>query len=79
MSIGHLILIFLIVFLVFGAKRLPEIARACGQALNEFQKGKDEIADVANGKTEKKSVATAAPVAADKPVSTAEEKKNPVS
>ena len=45
MSASHLFLIFMIVLLVFGAKRLPEIARAMGKAVNEFKKAKDEVAD----------------------------------
>ncbi len=36
-------LIFLIVLLLFGAKRLPEIARSLGKAANEFQKAKNEL------------------------------------
>jgi len=47
LSMGHLFLIFLIVILFFGAKRLPEIARSFGQALNEFKKAKDEVANSA--------------------------------
>lgn len=45
MGIGfqELLLIFLIVLLLFGAKRLPEIARSLGKASNEFKKAKDEI------------------------------------
>lgn len=32
-------LIFLVVLLLFGAKRVPEIARSFGQSINEFKKG----------------------------------------
>ena len=39
----ELILIFAVVLLLFGAKRLPEIARSIGKAVNEFKKGKDEF------------------------------------
>jgi sec-independent protein translocase protein TatA len=42
---GELIIIFLIVLLVFGAKRLPELARALGQAKKEFQKASREVTD----------------------------------
>lgn len=45
LSASHLFLIFLIVLLFFGAKRLPEIAKAMGKAVNEFKKAKDEVAD----------------------------------
>ena len=39
----ELVLIVLIVLLLFGAKRLPEIARAMGKSINEFKKAKDEL------------------------------------
>jgi sec-independent protein translocase protein TatA len=39
----ELLLIFVIVFILFGAKRLPEIARGLGQSMKEFQKAKDEF------------------------------------
>jgi len=38
-----LIIILLVVLLLFGAKRLPELARGLGQAMNEFSKAKDEM------------------------------------
>jgi sec-independent protein translocase protein TatA len=40
-----LIIILLIVLVLFGAKKLPELARGMGQAVKEFQKAKDEISD----------------------------------
>lgn len=36
-------LIFLAILLLFGAKKLPELARGLGQAMREFNKAKDEI------------------------------------
>ena len=39
----ELLLIFFIVLLVFGAKRLPEIAKSMGKSVNEFKKAKDDI------------------------------------
>src|SRR5207237_1049495 len=38
-----LIIILLIVLLLFGAKKLPELARGMGQAVREFSKAKDEL------------------------------------
>lgn len=35
------LIILLIILVFFGAKRLPELARAFGQSIREFQKGKD--------------------------------------
>jgi sec-independent protein translocase protein TatA len=40
-----LIIILLIVLVLFGAKKLPELARGMGQAVKEFQKAKDEFND----------------------------------
>jgi sec-independent protein translocase protein TatA len=38
-----LLVILLIVLLLFGAKKLPELARGMGQAMKEFNKAKDEF------------------------------------
>jgi sec-independent protein translocase protein TatA len=35
------LIILLVVLVFFGAKRLPELARAFGQSIREFQKGKN--------------------------------------
>ena len=40
-----LIVILLIVLVLFGAKKLPELAKGMGQAVKEFQKAKDEFND----------------------------------
>ena len=47
MNIGgqELIFLLLIMLLLFGAKKLPELARGMGQAVKEFQKAKDEFTD----------------------------------
>ena len=37
------ILILLIILVLFGAKRLPELARSLGQSMNEFRKAKEEF------------------------------------
>ena len=41
----ELIIILLVVLLLFGARRIPDIARALGRASHEFKKAKDEIAN----------------------------------
>src|SRR5512144_2333503 len=40
-----LLIILLIVLVLFGAKKLPELARGMGPAVKEFQKAKDEFND----------------------------------
>lgn len=56
-GMGELALILLIVLLLFGAARLPEIARALGRSIKEFKKGakevKDEIQDAVKDDTAK--------------------------
>ena len=39
----ELLVILLIVLLLFGAARLPEIARSLGKSIQEFKKGVKEI------------------------------------
>ncbi len=50
----ELILILLIVLLLFGAKRLPEVARSVGKALGEFKKGTKETKKELDEEEEKK-------------------------
>ena len=38
-----MLFIFLIVLVLFGAKKLPELAKGMGQAVREFNKAKEEI------------------------------------
>ena len=41
----ELIVIFLVILLVFGAKRIPEIARGLGKGIREFKSATKEIKD----------------------------------
>lgn len=40
---GEIIFLVLLFFLLFGAHKIPEIARAVGRAQREFQRARDEI------------------------------------
>tara|TARA_B100001250_G_C19380349_1_gene605915 strand:+ start:210 stop:443 length:234 start_codon:yes stop_codon:yes gene_type:complete len=46
---GELVLIFLVILLLFGAKRLPDLAKGLGKGIREFkgavESGKKEIVD----------------------------------
>ena len=59
-SIGvqEILLILLIVLLLFGAKKLPEVGRGLGKGIREFKKASrdltDSITDEANGKEAEK-------------------------
>ncbi|MFC7069693.1 twin-arginine translocase TatA/TatE family subunit [Halobaculum lipolyticum] len=39
----EMLVILLIVVLLFGANKLPQLARSSGQAMGEFKKGREEI------------------------------------
>ena len=41
----ELIIILIVALLVFGAARLPEVARSIGKAVNEFKKGMHESSE----------------------------------
>ena len=47
MSLGpwEIALIILFIIIVFGGKKLPELARGLGLGLKEFKKAKQEITD----------------------------------
>lgn len=45
---SELCVIFLVVLLLFGAKRIPEVARSLGRASREFKNARDGIQDELN-------------------------------
>lgn len=45
LGLTELIVIFGIAILVFGATRIPEIAKSLGKAIKEFRKAGSEITD----------------------------------
>ena len=42
-GIQEMVVIFLIVLLLFGAKKIPELARGVGKGMGEFKKAKTEF------------------------------------
>jgi len=45
---GELILIFVAVLLLFGARRLPEIAQGMGKGIREFKKAINSIKEISS-------------------------------
>ena len=41
---SEILLIFLVVLLLFGGKKLPELARALGKSIGEFKRGQTDSA-----------------------------------
>ena len=58
-----LIILLVLVLVLFGAKRLPELARGLGQSVSEFKKAKEEF-DKEASKTPESSSPVSATTAA---------------
>ncbi len=50
----ELLVIFLVVLLLFGGKKLPEVGRALGEGIKEFKKAIQGGSESDKDKTEKK-------------------------
>ena len=51
----ELIIIMFIILLIFGAKKLPELAQGLGKGIREFKKASNEIQDEFKASTESES------------------------
>ena len=47
-GLPEIILILLSVIILFGAKKIPELAKGLGKSLSEFKKGRNEPAEPEN-------------------------------
>ncbi len=52
-GLPELLLIFGVLLLLFGAKKLPELARGMGKGINEFKSGLKDVTSV-DDQTQKK-------------------------
>lgn len=48
----ELLIVLLVLVLLFGANKIPKLARSTGQAMGEFKKGREEIEDELQGMEE---------------------------
>jgi len=69
-SVQQLLIILLIVVLLFGAKKIPELAKGLGSGIKNFKKAvkEDEEATAAVDKVEAKPEAPVTPTATTTPV-----------
>ena len=61
------IFILIVVVLLFGAKKLPELARGLGQSLGEFKKARDEFERELRNSTAEVEIKTATDKQAHQP------------
>ena len=59
---GELIAIVLVIFLLFGATRLPQLAKSLGQSRKAFKDGMREAEEDEKGEQEKIAPKSAAPL-----------------
>jgi sec-independent protein translocase protein TatA len=54
---GEIILIVLVILLLFGAKKIPELARGIGKGMGEFKKGLKDVEDeIKNAEKDSKKI-----------------------
>ncbi len=51
LGVQELIIIFLIVMVLFGAKKLPDIAQGLGKGIREFKQATKELEEIDDSKT----------------------------
>lgn len=61
------VIIILAVLLLFGSKRIPDLARSLGQSIKEFKKGAREVTDEIQNAGEEKSASAAKPASGGTP------------
>jgi len=64
----EILLIFLIVLLLFGAKRLPELSKSLGKSIREFKTATSEIEDDIRTAMDEEPAKPKPPTPAPKPV-----------
>lgn len=52
----ELIIIFIIILLLFGAKKLPELARGLGKGINEFKRAQQGLEEEIKNATSEKPI-----------------------
>jgi sec-independent protein translocase protein TatA len=58
-----MVIIVLVILLLFGAKRIPELAKGLGTGIKEFKKATKEVTDEIHNAAEEKPAAPQKPVA----------------
>lgn len=70
---GELLVIFIIALLVFGPRKLPELGKSLGRAINEFKKASSELRSKIEEEIEHEQIATSTPPPAPAPTHEADE------
>jgi sec-independent protein translocase protein TatA len=72
------VIVILAVLLLFGSKRIPDLARSLGQSIKEFKKGAREVTDEIKNAGEEKPVTPTKPSSGSQtPGQTVSQSSNP--
>jgi sec-independent protein translocase protein TatA len=52
---GELLIILVVVLVLFGAKRIPELAKGLGKGISEFKKGLKDVEEEINSNDSKET------------------------
>jgi len=52
---GELLIIFLVILILFGAKKIPDLAQGIGKGMREFKKALNDVEDDIKNAGEKKT------------------------
>ncbi len=75
-SMQHLLVILLIVVILFGAKKIPELAKGLGSGIKDFKKAIKEDEEVTATPVNKVEAKPEAPATTTTTASTTDEKKS---
>lgn len=64
---GEVIIIVVVILLLFGAKRIPELARSVGKGINSFKQGMNEVSAEINNNSSADSKSDATTSANEEP------------
>jgi sec-independent protein translocase protein TatA len=59
LGIGELLIIFLVILILFGSKKIPDLAQGLGKGIREFKKAIRDVEDdikMPDNKSEKKNM-----------------------
>lgn len=65
LGVPELLLIFAVILIVFGPRRIPEIGRMLGKAMGEFRKATDDLKSTIEREVRLEELKKIAPTAAD--------------
>ena len=65
LGVPELLLIFAVILIVFGPRRIPEIGRMLGKAIGEFRKATDDLKSTIEREVRLEELKKIAPTAAD--------------